>query len=154
VHHPLKKRLEILKKLNLGRCIAGNSDVLLLNIVVSKFFTQHELPALLATLFLNDYMEVSMYSQVAPQELLTVTSRNVTSLVFYTNGSLIDGCAGIDIHWTEEGGFGYKNPSPAVIFTGELTALFVTLRYECKQMCSDLLWNRVEVEIMIDYFRR
>jgi hypothetical protein len=37
--HPLKKRLETLRELNLGRSIAGYSDVLPLNIVPSESFT-------------------------------------------------------------------------------------------------------------------
>jgi hypothetical protein len=48
--YPLKGRLETLRELNLGRCIAGYSDVLPLNIVSLGSFTQHDLPALLATL--------------------------------------------------------------------------------------------------------
>jgi hypothetical protein len=79
------------------------------------------LPALLATNFLYDPMkkalsgvQVSMYSVVAPRELLTVTSRNATSMVFFTDGSLIDSrCAGFAIHRTEEGDLGYKISSPA-----------------------------------------
>jgi hypothetical protein len=73
-------------------------------------------------------VQTSMYSVMAPRELLTVTARYATLMVFYTNGSLIDGCSGFAIHWTEEGGFGYKLSSPAVIFTADLTALFVALR--------------------------
>jgi hypothetical protein len=67
--HPLKRRLETLRELNLDRCIAGYSDVLPLNIVLS--FTRHDLPALLATHFVGDPMEgalsgvqTSMYSDV------------------------------------------------------------------------------------------
>jgi hypothetical protein len=60
--------------------------------------------------------------------MLTVTSRYATSIVFYTDGSLIAECAGFVIRRTEEGGFGYKISSPTGIFTAELTALFVTLR--------------------------
>jgi hypothetical protein len=48
-------------------------------------------------------------------------------MISYTNGLLIDGCAGFEFYWTGEGGFGYKISSPACIFTAELTALFVTL---------------------------
>jgi hypothetical protein len=70
-----------------------------------------------------------MCSVVAPRELLTVTAWYVTSIVFKTDGSLIDGCAGFAIHRTEEDGFGYKLSSPAGVFTAELTALFVTLQH-------------------------
>jgi hypothetical protein len=72
-------------------------------------------------------VQASMYSVVAPQELLTVMTRYATSMIFYTDGSLIDGCAGFAFHRTGEVGFGYKISSPAGIFTAELTALFVIL---------------------------
>jgi hypothetical protein len=49
-----------------------------------------------------------MSSVVAPRELLTVTSKYATSMVFYTDDPLIDGCTGLAIHRKEEGGFGYK----------------------------------------------
>jgi hypothetical protein len=120
----------------LSRCFAGYSDVLPLNIVSSESFTRHDLPALLATHFLGDHMQralsgvqTSMYSVVAPQELLTLTTRDAASMVFYTDGSLIDGCAGFAFHRTGEGGFGYKKSSPADILTAELSALFLTLRH-------------------------
>jgi hypothetical protein len=51
--HPLKRRLETLRELSLGRCIAGYSDVLPLNIVASESFTRQDLPALLATHFVS-----------------------------------------------------------------------------------------------------
>jgi hypothetical protein len=66
-----------------------------------------------------------MYSVVASRELLTVIARNAALMVFYMDVSLI----GFAFHWTREGGFGYKIPSPAGIFTAELTALFVKLRH-------------------------
>jgi hypothetical protein len=72
-------------------------------------------------------VQISMYSVVAPRELLTVTARYVVSMVFYANGSLIDRCTGFAFHWTEQGGFGYKISSLADIFTAEPTALFVIL---------------------------
>jgi hypothetical protein len=68
-----------------------------------------------------------MYPVVVPEKLLTVTSRYAKSTIFYTDGPLIDGCAGFAIHRTGEGGFDYKISSPAGIFTAELTALFPTL---------------------------
>jgi hypothetical protein len=55
------------------------------------------LPELLATHFVGDHMEgafsgvqTSMFSVVAPRKLLTVTTRHAASMVFYTDGSLID----------------------------------------------------------------
>jgi hypothetical protein len=72
--HPLKRRLDTLRKLNLGRCTAGYSDVLQLNVVSPELFTRHDLPALyLSAHFVGDHMErafskvqTSMYSVVAP----------------------------------------------------------------------------------------
>jgi hypothetical protein len=46
----------------------------------------------------------SMYSEVAPRELLTVTYRYAASMAFYTDGSLIDKCTGFAFHRTEGGG--------------------------------------------------
>jgi hypothetical protein len=73
--HPLKRRLETLSELNLGRCIVGYSDVLPLNVVSSE-------SVLLAAHFVGDNMEsalsgveTSMYPVVAPRELLTATAR-------------------------------------------------------------------------------
>jgi hypothetical protein len=62
-------------------------------------------------------IQISMYSMVAPRELLTVTARHGASIAFDTDGSLIDGYAGFAFHRTGEGGFGYKISSPAGIFT-------------------------------------
>jgi hypothetical protein len=94
--HPLKRRLKTLRELNLGRCIAGYSDVLPLNIVSSESFTRHGFAALLASHFVEDHMEralfgvqTSIYSVVAPRELLTVTARYAASMVFHTNGTVI-----------------------------------------------------------------
>jgi hypothetical protein len=73
--HPLKKKLETLKKLNMGRCIAGYSNILPLNIVSSESFTLHELPLLLVGYFVDDHMKKALcgvgtvYSVVAPREL-------------------------------------------------------------------------------------
>jgi hypothetical protein len=71
--HPLKKRLETQKELNMGRCIAGYFDVFPLNIVSSETFTRYKLPALLATRFVDDQMgkvhfrvQTSMDSVMAP----------------------------------------------------------------------------------------
>jgi hypothetical protein len=52
--HPSLK--EETQELNLGRCIAGYSDVLLLNVVPSESFTGHDLPALLVAYFVGDHM--------------------------------------------------------------------------------------------------
>jgi hypothetical protein len=96
-----------------------------LNIVSSESFTQHDLPALLATHFVGDHMEealsrvqASMYSVLAPRELLMVTAKYATSMVFYTDGSLIDfycvaNCFICDIatHWE-----GYSTPGIVLDF--------------------------------------
>jgi hypothetical protein len=88
-----------------GRCIKGYSDVLSLDIVPSESFTRHELPTLLGTPFVDGHMEKklanvqeAMYSLVAPRELLTVTYGYCASFIFYTDGSLIEGCAGFVVH--------------------------------------------------------
>jgi hypothetical protein len=59
--HPLEKRLETLRELNLGRCIAGYCDVLPLNIVSSASFTRHDLPALLASHFGGTFRGSDIY---------------------------------------------------------------------------------------------
>jgi hypothetical protein len=71
----------MLGALNIGRCIKGYSDVLSLDIVPSKSFTRHELPALRRTALVDGHMEKklanvqeAMYSLVELRELLTVTS--------------------------------------------------------------------------------
>jgi hypothetical protein len=45
--HPLKRRLETLKEVNLSCCTVGYSDVLPLNIASSESSARQELPALL-----------------------------------------------------------------------------------------------------------
>jgi ribonuclease HI len=49
--------------------------------------------------------------------------------IFYTDGSLIEGCAGFAVHQMGVDGFGHKIPTPAGVFTGELSALFTALRH-------------------------
>jgi hypothetical protein len=57
-----------------------------------------------------------------------VTARHAALMLFYMDGSLIDGCAGFAFHRTIRYiGFGYKISSPAGFLTAELTALFVIL---------------------------
>jgi hypothetical protein len=66
---------------------------------------------------------------VAPREreLLTVTSGYGPSCIFYTDGSLIEGCAGFAVQQKGVGGFGYKILGPAGIFSAEFSALFTFL---------------------------
>jgi hypothetical protein len=45
-----------------------------------------------------------------------VTTRYAASMVFHTDGSLIDGCEGFSFHRTGEGGSGFKISSTAGIF--------------------------------------
>jgi hypothetical protein len=71
----------------------------------------------------------AMYTLVVPRELLTVTSRYGPSCIFYTDGSLIEGCAGFAVHQMGVGGFGYKIRGPAGVFTAELSALFTGQRH-------------------------
>jgi hypothetical protein len=94
-------------KLNLSSFIAGYSDVWPLNIVSPETFTRHDFPALLAIDFVGDHMEralsgvqTSMYSVVAAQELLAVTTWYAVSMVCCIDGSLIDGCTGFAFHRT------------------------------------------------------
>jgi hypothetical protein len=98
--------------------------------------TRNELPALLGTPLVDGYMEKklanvqeAMYSLVAPHELLTVTSGYGPSCIFYTDGSVIEGCAGFAVHQMGMSGFGYKIQGPAGVFTAELSALFTALRH-------------------------
>jgi hypothetical protein len=49
-----------------------------------------------------------MYSVEAPGELLTVTTRYAAAMVFYTDGSLIGGCAGFAFHRTGKGDLAIK----------------------------------------------
>jgi hypothetical protein len=75
---------------------------------------------------LNPPLQTSMYSVVAPRKLLTVTAKYAApaSMVFYTDGFLIYGCARFAFYRTREVGFGYKISSPAGIFTAEITVFF------------------------------
>jgi hypothetical protein len=70
-----------------------------------------------------------MYSLVVPCELLTWTSGYGASCIFYTDGSLIEGCAGFAVHQMSGGGFEHNILSPAGVFTAELSALFTALRH-------------------------
>jgi hypothetical protein len=58
-----------------------------------------------------------------------VTSGYGPSCIFYTDGSLIEGCASFAVHQMGVGGFGHKIQSSAGLFTAELSALFTTLRH-------------------------
>jgi hypothetical protein len=62
------------------------------------------------------------------RELLTVTARYAASMVFYTDGFLIDGCAGFAFHRTGEGGFGYKE-SGWYFYCGAYCFVCDTARY-------------------------
>jgi ribonuclease HI len=57
-----------------------------------------------------------------------VTSGYGASCIFYTDGSLIEGCAGFAVHQMGVSGFGHKIPSPAGVFTAELSVLFTALQ--------------------------
>jgi hypothetical protein len=71
----------------------------------------------------------AMYSLVASRKLLTVTSGYDALCIFYTDGFLIEGCASFAVHQMVVGGFGHKIPSPAGVFTAELSVLFTALRH-------------------------
>jgi hypothetical protein len=74
-------------------------------------------------------VQEAMYSLVAPHELWTVTSGYDPSCIFYTDGSLIERCAGFAVHQMGMGRFGYKIQGPAGVFTAELSALCTALRH-------------------------
>jgi hypothetical protein len=173
--HPLRERLRVL---NMGHCVGRYSDVLSLDLVPSESFTRHELPALLGTPVVDGHKEKklanvqrAMYSLVAPREVLTVTSGYGPSCIFYTDGSLIEGCAGVV-------GFGYKIRGPAGVFTAlrhvhevirppercliltdSLSSIKAMLSrkirhqthplvYECKKLCWSLYQKGIEVKLM------
>jgi hypothetical protein len=69
-------------------------------------------------------VQEAMYSLVVLRELLIVTSS-----IFYSDGSLIEGWVGFAVHQMGVGGFGHKIPSLASVFTAELSALFTALRH-------------------------
>jgi hypothetical protein len=58
-----------------------------------------------------------------------MTSEYVESVVFYTDGSLIEGSAEFAIHRTGVGGFGFILSNPSSVFSAELSALFMALRH-------------------------
>jgi hypothetical protein len=123
-----------------------------IDIVLSESFTRHELPALLGTPLVDGNMEEklanvqeAMYSLVAPRELLTVTSGFSPSCIFYTDGSLIEGCADFAVHQMGVGGYGYKIQGPASVFTAELSALFTALRH-----IAEVIWPPENFLILTD----
>jgi hypothetical protein len=67
-------------------------------------------------------VQEAMNSLLVPQELLTVTSGYGPLCIFYTDSSLIEGCAGFAVHQMGVGGFGHKIQSPAGVFTTKLSA--------------------------------
>jgi hypothetical protein len=134
--HPLREKLTDLGTMNMSRCIQGYDNVLSMDITPSESFTRHELSALLGTQLVDVHMENAlagvrdtMYPLVASRELSVVTSEYVESAVFYTDGSLIEGSAGVAIHRTGVGGFGFKLSSPAGVFSAELSVFFMALRH-------------------------
>jgi hypothetical protein len=86
--------------MNMSYCIKGYSNVLSMDITPSESFTRHELSALLDTPLVDMHMENAlagvrdtMYPLLASRELSVVTSEYVESMVFHTDGSLIQGSA-------------------------------------------------------------
>jgi hypothetical protein len=75
-------------------------------------------------------VQEAMNSLVVPQELLTVTSGYGPLCIFYTDSSLIEGCAGFAVHQMGVGGFGHKIQSPAgvsllsLVLNGTLLSLY------------------------------
>jgi hypothetical protein len=87
-----------------------------------------------------------MYSLVAPRELLTVTSGYGASCIFYTNGSLMERCAGFAVHQMGLSGFGHRTLSPAGVLTAELSALFTALRH-----ISEVIWPPARCPILTEF---
>jgi hypothetical protein len=52
--------------------------------------------------------------------------------IFYTDGFLIESCAGFVVHQMGVDRFGYKIQGPAGVFTAELCAFFTALRHIAK----------------------
>jgi hypothetical protein len=77
-----------------------------------------------------------------------VTSGYGASCIFYMDGSLFKGCAGFAVHQMGVDGFGYKIPSPADVFTAELSALFTALRVRSRLCCLGKLRNRLTLWCM------
>jgi hypothetical protein len=78
-------------------------------------------------------VQEAMYSLLASRDLLSVTFGYSAPCIFYTNGSLIEGCAGF-VHQMGGSGLGHKILSLASVFTAELSALFTAL-----QQISDVI---------------
>jgi hypothetical protein len=77
----------------MGRC--RYCDDSSLDLVSSESFTRHELPALLGTPLVDQRLEKNL---ATVQEAITMTSGYGASCIFYTDGSLIEGCVGFAVH--------------------------------------------------------
>jgi hypothetical protein len=69
-------------------------------------------------------VQEAMYSLVAHREF-----GYGVSCIFYTDGSLIERCAGFAVHQMGVDGFEYKIRGPVGVFTAEFSALFTALRH-------------------------
>jgi hypothetical protein len=146
----------VLGALNMVRCIKGYSDVLSLDIVPSESFTRHELPTLLGTPLVDEYMEKKlanvqevMYSLVAHREFRYGMSCN-----FYTDGSLIEGCVSFTVHQMGMGGFGHKILGPVGVFNADISTLFTALRHIAEvirppKMCLILTESLSSIKTML-----
>jgi hypothetical protein len=91
----------VLWALNMGHYIKGYSDVFSLHIVPSESFTRHELPALLETPLVDGHMKKKLAKvQEAYGMCMVWVCVWVWCVVhFYKDGSLIEGCADLDIRF-------------------------------------------------------
>jgi hypothetical protein len=125
--HPLRERLGVLGALNIGCCTKGYSDVLSFNIVPSESFTraygEETYGAETCQCYGGD-----LFIGGAPRaiERPGMVRR---AFIFYTDGSLIEGCSGFAVHQMGVGGFEHKIQNPAGVFTTKLSALFNALRH-------------------------
>jgi hypothetical protein len=85
-------------------------------------YTRHELGAILSTPKVNRHMEFAlfgihagMYPIVAPLELRADIALFSSSNLFYTDGSLMDGVAGLVVHHSIDCNIGFRMRGPARI---------------------------------------
>jgi hypothetical protein len=128
-------RVESLFVTHLGvQMIVGRRPIikqfsLLTPAIYSQFFFDdiqiHTILSTLPQLFQRSHSAISLANNsliapaitfpksVAPRELLTVVSGYGPSCIFYTDGSLTEGCASFAVHQMGVGGFGHKIQSSA-----------------------------------------
>jgi hypothetical protein len=74
--------------------------------ILRCFVTRNELPALLITPLVDGHMKKKL-ANVQEAMYPLVASEYSASCIFYTDGSLIEGCVGFAFHQMGGGGFGH-----------------------------------------------